>query len=72
MSADSATTLPRVPKIFSPSEEEIDRHIKAHPLAVLVSSGPRGLMATPLPLILQKKGGGDDRLIGIAAVRGVR
>ncbi|QPF72850.1 FMN-binding negative transcriptional regulator [Roseateles sp. DAIF2] len=56
---------------FQPaSEDEIERLVAAHPLATLVSSEASGrLLATPLPLILQRDADGGRVLIGHLARR---
>jgi len=42
--------------MFQPSVEQIDDLVREHPLGLLISSSPQGLMATPLPLLLDRSG----------------
>ncbi len=49
---------------FTPSDDSIDRLIHSHPLAHLVSSSEAGLVATPLPLLLERSADGGAALLG--------
>lgn len=49
---------------FAPSAAELERLIARFPLAQLVSNGPDGLLATPLPLLLQRDEDGTSWLLG--------
>lgn len=44
----------RTPSIFQPTNEQIDALVREYPLATLVSAAPQGLLATPLPLLLDR------------------
>ena len=46
----------RTSSMFQPSVEQIDALVREHPLGLLVSSSPQGMMATPLPLLLDRSG----------------
>ena len=55
---------------FQPAaDSEIDRLVAAHPLASLVSSDGGRMLATPLPLILQRDAEGSRVFIGHLARR---
>lgn len=44
----------RTSRVFQPTNDEIDAFVRDHPLALVVSSSPQGLLATPLPLLLDR------------------
>lgn len=46
----------RISQTFAADTPQIERLIREHPLAQVVSMGPDGLMATPLPLLLRRDG----------------
>lgn len=50
--------------IFTPNETEIDNFIAINPLALVVSKSNAGLLATPLPLMIERTGPGKATLIG--------
>jgi transcriptional regulator len=47
--------------------QQLHALIRAHPLGTLVTHGPEGLYATPLPWLLDLEGGGHGVLIGHVA-----
>jgi len=47
----------RVSPRFTPSPNEVDRLLAAHPFALVVSVGDNGFCVTPLPLLLQRSEG---------------
>ncbi len=55
----------RTAAAFASSETDIAALIAAHPLAQLVSVSPDGLIATPLPLLLDRDDDGSQYLLGI-------
>lgn len=50
--------------LFTPPSEAIDTLIALYPLAQVVSVGPDGLVATPLPLLLDRAEDGRVTLLG--------
>lgn len=44
----------RTSSVFQPTDEQIDALVREHPLAQVVSASPAGLLATPLPLLLDR------------------
>lgn len=54
----------RTAALFMPTPGQVDRLVAAHPLTTLVSTGPDGLCATPLPLLLERGAAGDLSLLG--------
>lgn len=48
----------RLPAFAEDEAARLDALIVAHPLGLLVTSGPAGLMANPIPFLLERRGGG--------------
>ena len=57
-----------IPEHFAESRlDELHRIMRAHPLAMLCTSGPQGLDANHLPFLLDADSGPHGRLIGHVA-----
>jgi transcriptional regulator len=52
----------RTSRLFAATDEQVDRLISLHPLALFVSVGEDGLSATPLPLLLQHFAGSNPQI----------
>lgn len=53
----------RTSNVFQPTDQQIDALVREYPLAQVVSASPGGLLATPLPLLLDR-GNGCPYLLG--------
>jgi transcriptional regulator len=47
----------RISSIFEPTDAQIDALVKEYPLGMLISPDTGGMMATPLPLLMERQGG---------------
>lgn len=50
--------------LFEPTEAQIDLLIARFPFALLISTGPDGLAATPLPFLFERHSDGRQTLLG--------
>lgn len=54
----------KIAAAFTPDEQQVDRLVARHPFAQVVSYADGQLAATPLPLLLERRAGGQTILLG--------